>query len=169
MSGSTSTAGGAAGSMPGKFSYSGVDPDTARRLFESLFGGAGGGAADFGRPGRGGPTRAFFPTGGQQLQQHVNHDSVFAAADNTQETFNQHPNAMLGPPPMQPRALQNLLKLAGTATHHGIIVNMMFTGHLSLPCRMQHTIPACITAPDSWCPALLLYFFCRWWQPCLKC
>jgi hypothetical protein len=67
MPNSSSTPGGAAGPMPGGFSYSGVDPDKARRLFESLFGGgAGGGAAGFGRAGKGGPTRVFFSSGRQR-------------------------------------------------------------------------------------------------------
>lgn len=56
-----------AGGMPGgpNFQYSGVDPDTARRLFESLFGGAAGGFGTASRgPTAGGPTRfQFFTTG----------------------------------------------------------------------------------------------------------
>jgi curved DNA-binding protein CbpA len=74
---SSSTPGGAADSMPGGFSYSGVDPDTARRLFESLFG--GGGAAGFGGAGKGGPSRVFF-SGKQQQQQQQDSSSRTAAA-----------------------------------------------------------------------------------------
>ncbi|WIA38190.1 hypothetical protein OEZ86_001539 [Tetradesmus obliquus] len=75
MPDSSSTAGNAAGGMPGGVQYSGVDPDTARRLFESLFGGADGGAAGFGRPGRGGPSRVFFSTSGG--------DSPFSASSSS--------------------------------------------------------------------------------------